>query len=262
MPPRTNHPHMTLTLQAWDHRYRLQARWTDSIRSHILARAGIRRARAVLEVGCGTGAVSSSVGSGNPSAQVVGLDIDEARLHFARAQDRVCRYAGGDALRLPFRDETFDLSFCHYLLLWIPAPQDALREMARVTRRGGWVAALAEPDYGARIDYPPPLEAIGRRQTESLRRQGADPECGRKLAGLLAESGVRVKECGVLGAQGCAGEGNGEEADSERNMLLEDLGDELAETDRNAFIAADRAARRTGRRVLFLPTFFAAGTRE
>jgi SAM-dependent methyltransferase len=253
---------MPFTLEDWHSRYRLQALWTESVRAHILARAGIARARAVLEVGCGTGAVIADVGRGFPAAKVVGLDIDAERVRFARARDAACRYAGGDALRLPFPAEAFDLTFCHYLLLWVRDPRAALGEMVRVTRRGGWVAALAEPDYGARIDYPPPLDDFGRRQTEALRRQGADPEIGRRLAGLFAETGVRVAECGVLGAQGAAGEADGEEAQSERAVLVEDLAGELTEAGRQAFLEADRGERRAGRRVLYIPTFFAAGVRE
>ncbi len=262
MKARPTHPEMTLTLEDWHRRYRLQARWTESVREHILLRAETARARTVLEVGCGTGAVAAAIGREYPSVRVVGLDIDMARLLFARDHDRAVGYAGGDALRLPFRDGAFDLTFCHYLLLWISAPDAALREMVRVTRRGGWVAALAEPDYGARIDYPPPLDEFGRRQTESLRRRGADPDLGRRLSGLLAESGVRVKESGVLGAQGSPVEPNDDEVESERKILFEDLGDELTDSDRGRFIEADRAARESGRRVLFVPTFFAAGTRD
>jgi SAM-dependent methyltransferase len=253
---------MTFSLEDWHRRYRLQALWTEVLRAHIFSKAGIRKARTVLEVGCGTGAVSAPLGRAHPSAQVFGVDIDESRLRFAFTRDRSCRYAGGDALRLPFHDAMFDLTFCHYLLLWVAAPGAALREMARVTRRGGWVAALAEPDYGGRIDYPPPLDELGRRQTESLRRQGADPEYGRRLAGRLAESGVRVRECGVLGAQRLSDAADSQAAESEWEMLLEDLGDALPEADRRAFRTADRTAREAGRRVLFIPTFFAAGVRE
>jgi SAM-dependent methyltransferase len=253
---------MTLTLDDWHERFLQQAGWTEALRAHLFAPARLRDARRILEAGCGTGAVCASLAREHPSARVTGVDIDPARLRFARAHDRTCRYTRGDALRLPFPSGVFDLTYCHYLLLWIGDPQQALREMVRVTRRGGWVAALAEPDYGGRIDYPPPLDAFGRRQTESLRRQGADPEFGRILAGALAQSGVRVQECGVLGAQMQPGNEDNGEADSERDVLLEDLGEGMTEAERRSFLEADRKAREDGRRILFVPTFYAAGIRE
>jgi len=253
---------MTFTLEDWHTRFQQQARWTASLRSHIFTRGDIRRARHILEVGCGTGAITASMARENIPVQIVGVDIDVPRLAFARSHDRACEYAGGDALRLPFGDGVFDLTFCHYLLLWIPVPEQAVREMVRVTRSGGWVAAFAEPDYGARIDYPPPLEEIGRRQTESLRRQGAHPEIGRRLAGLLAGAGVSMKESGVLGAHLNPAGYDSDETDSEWKVLKEDLAGELSNAEWQAFLDTDRAARASGERVWFVPTFYAAGARD
>ena len=119
------------------------------------------------------------------SARVIGLDIDIARLGFARSHDPASAYVAGNGVQLPFPPGAFDLVLCHYLLLWIPSPVDALREMARVAIPGGWVIALAEPDHSARIDYPSPLEELGAAQTAALTRQGADPALGRRLAELI-----------------------------------------------------------------------------
>jgi ubiquinone/menaquinone biosynthesis C-methylase UbiE len=47
----------------------------------------------------------------------------------------------GDAYKLPFADETFDITFCHQMLTHLKAPWDELREMLRVTKPGGIVAA-------------------------------------------------------------------------------------------------------------------------
>jgi len=251
---------MTLTLDDWHKRFLQQAGWTAPLRAHLFARAGIRDARRILEVGCGTGAVSASAARDNPAVRVVGLDFDIPRLQFAHRLDPDCRYAGGNALRLPFADGIFDLTFCHYLLLWIRGPQHAMREMVRVTRRGGWVAALAEPDYGGRIDYPEELAAFGRMQSESLRRQGADPAIGRTVAGLLSNSGVRVETSGVLGAELSPGGEGSQEAGMELKILRDDLGENISEVEWEAVCEADRAARNTGRRVLFVPNFYAAGT--
>jgi len=63
--------------------------------------------------------------------------------------------SGGDASRLPFADGFFDLTYCHYLFLWLKHPLQALQEMKRVTRPGGWVATFAEPDYEGISLIPP-----------------------------------------------------------------------------------------------------------
>jgi ubiquinone/menaquinone biosynthesis C-methylase UbiE len=253
---------MTLSLEDWHLRFQQQARWTESVRAHLFLRAGLHAARRILEVGCGTGAVTASAAQKNPAMEIFGADIDLPRLRFARGHDPAGVYVCGDALRLPFRDGAFDLAFCHYLLLWVGGPERAVREMARVTRRGGWVAAMAEPDYDARIDTPAPLAEIGRRQTESLRRQGADPAVGRRLAEIFSAAGIRLLENGVLESRPAADAPSDAEADLERKVLREDIGDGVSETELNAYLAADRAARANRERVLFIPTYYAAGTRN
>jgi SAM-dependent methyltransferase len=251
---------MTLTLDDWHLRFLQQAGWTEPLRTHLFARAGFRHAQRVLEVGCGTGAVCESAAGAYPSVRVVGLDMDLPRLHFARTHGRKCRYTGGNAFRLPFESGSFDLTFCHYLLLWLRGPHAALREMVRVTRRGGWVAALAEPDYGGRIDHPAGLAAAGRMQADSLRRQGADPGIGRELAGLFSDSGVCVETSGVLGAELDPGGARSPETALEMKILRDDLGEKVSGPEWEIIREADRAARESGRRVLFIPTFYAAGT--
>ncbi len=253
---------MTLTLDDWHQRFQQQAGWTESLRAHLFSRAGIRRARRILEVGCGTGAVTSSAARENPAVKIFGLDIDLPRLRFAHAHDPASEYVGGDALRLPFRDGEFDLTFCHYLLLWIREPEQALREMVRVTRHGGWVAAMAEPDHEARLDSPASLVEIGRRQTESLRRQGADTAIGRRLGTLFSAAGIFLLECGVMGSQiNSAAQGAGE-MEIEWKVLKEDLGKGLSDSEWKSILETDRAARESGQHVLFIPTFYAAGTRR
>jgi SAM-dependent methyltransferase len=251
---------MTLTLADWHARFLQQAGWTEPLRAHLFTRFSLRTPHRILEVGCGTGAVSAGVARLLPASQRLGVDIDFPRLGFARAHDPAGLYAGGNALHLPFPDKVFDLTFCHYLLLWIREPEEAVCEMIRVTRRGGWVAALAEPDYGGRIDHPAGLTEVGRLQAESLRAQGADPEFGRKLTGLLSGCGVRVETSGVLGAELSPGLGSPADAEMELRILREDLRGEISESQLAAIGSADRAARESAQRVLFVPTFYAAGT--
>ena len=73
--------------------------------------------------------------------------------------------------------------------------------MRRVVQPGGWVAALAEPDYGGRIDYPDALAALGWKQAAAVHAQGADIYAGRKLAGWLGQAGLKDIQVGLLGGQ-------------------------------------------------------------
>src|SRR3990172_4682062 len=155
----------------WHARYTQQANWTRELHEYLFQRTGIEEANGVLEVGCGTGAVLSGI----QTHALHGLDVRPASLMEARVHAPAASLTCGDALSLPYPDETFDITFCHFLLLWVREPRRALLEMRRVTRPGGSVLALAEPDYSARVDEPAELAVLGRWQAESLRGQGADP---------------------------------------------------------------------------------------
>jgi hypothetical protein len=120
------------------------------------------------------------------------------------------------------------------------------------------VLALAEPDYGGRIDYPPELAELGRLQVASLRQQGAEPELGRRLIGLFTNLGLESVEVGVLGAQ-WSGAISATEWESEWAVLRSDLGDSLPPSQLERLSQLDALAWQSGVRVLFVPTFYAWG---
>jgi hypothetical protein len=130
--------------------------------------------------------------------------------------------------------------------------------MARVTRPGCAVLVLAEPDYGGRIDSPAELTILGKLQTEALRRQGADPETGRKLASLLRDAGLKDIEIGVLGGQ-WRGNTSVNNWQSEWEILANDLQDLLSAQELARLRVKDITARQSGERILFVPTFYAWG---
>ncbi len=100
--------------------------------------------------------------------------------------ERIC----GDALRLPFADEVFDLVFCQFTFLWLDAP-GVIKEIRRVLQPQGVLVAI-EPDYGGMIEYPPEI-AVRDIWIAALTRAGADPFIGRKLPGLLQCPGWSVE---------------------------------------------------------------------
>jgi hypothetical protein len=128
--------------------------------------------------------------------------------------------------------------------------------MLRVTRRGGAVLALAEPDYGGRIDYPPELQPLGEAQIQSLRQQGADPELGRKLSALLHDCGLIQVETGVLSGSWTQPPSR-EDLDIEWQVLESDL--QGRDLDLVRLRQIDEQAWAEGTRTLFVPTFYGWG---
>jgi SAM-dependent methyltransferase len=239
----------------WHERFVQQASWTRLLRTYLFERAGMGTARQVLEVGCGTGAILSDL---DTHATIHGLDLESDRLVEARLHAPQAILTRADALSLPYASGVFDITFCHFLLLWVRDPLQVLCEMKRITRSGGSILALAEPDYNSRVDKPEALTELGRWQTESLRRQGADAGLGRQLAGLFQQAGIPITETGLLRADGEHPIAPGE-IELEWAVLEADLTGRIPAKKLQRMRALDRTAWERRERVLYVPTYWAFG---
>ncbi len=242
----------------WHDRYTLQAAWTRDLRAYLFERAGLDQAGHLLEVGCGTGAVLAELAELSGRASLHGLDLDAAALAECRQHAPGAHLVRGDAARLPYPNASFDLVYCHFLLLWVEDPPQVVREMRRVARPGGHVLALAEPDYTHRMDRPAALEPLGRWQAEALRRQGADPGLGNRLAEIFQLSGLRLEETGRLRSRP-PGSLTPAEQESEWTVLESDLAGSVPTEKLKELRILDREAWQQRRRILDVPTYFAWG---
>ncbi len=244
-----------LDLEDWNLRFIQQASWTKSIRATLLSNSALAGEK-VLEVGCGTGAILNDL----PLCKLlVGLDIQYRSLQFAKKLLTHHAFVGADGVELPFNNAAFDITFCHFLLLWVRSPLKILAEMKRVTKSGGIVAALAEPDHAARIDHPQQLEQLGKLQTDALIDQGADVACGRKLSGWF--EAIRLKDitAGSLGWKK-PDRFNTSDWELEWKVLAADLDNSKGSKKQlDALKKVDLAAWHHGDRILFVPTFYAFG---
>jgi ubiquinone/menaquinone biosynthesis C-methylase UbiE len=155
----------------------------------------------ILDAGCGPGEGSSRLAELFPRAQVLGVDIVDAHLELARG-----RYAGF-APRLTFEhqsifelkaaDRSFDLTVCRHVLHSIPHADQVIAELARVTRRGGYLHLIPE-DYGmlhfqhAALD---PRDFWYQVAPSFAEKTGTDLFIGRNAFGIL--SAMKLEEIRV-----------------------------------------------------------------
>lgn len=237
--------------------YLIQSLWTEPTRDYLFRLAGVQSNSRILEVGCGTGAILEDI-QRKHNLTCFGIDLDFSCLHFAQNQLCSNRLVLADVQHLPFPNQAFDITFCHYFLLWVHDKNRTIQEMIRVTRFGGAVIAFAEPDHRARIDYPANLEEIGRLQNLSLIEQGADIASGRKLAQLFNANGLSNVIVGIYGNE-FKGENVLEGHNFEWNYLKDDLSIWMDAEQISNLIELDRQARINLQRVLYIPTFWAIG---
>ncbi|MBT3190067.1 MAG: class I SAM-dependent methyltransferase [Anaerolineae bacterium] len=237
----------------WHKRYLQQANWTQELREYIFKEIGLNGSSRALEVGCGTGAILSQT-----KLPVFGLDIElasvkEAKIHTQNRSPLTC----GDALSLPYADDSFEIVFCHFLLLWLQKPQEALYEMKRVVKPGGHIIAFAEPDYSRRVDEPATLKNLGEWQIDALRRQGANPNMGAELAELFYGAGIKIIETGVISTS--THEASFDERAIEWETIEADLTGYIPDADIQKMKHLDNAAWEQGERLLYVPTHYLWG---
>jgi SAM-dependent methyltransferase len=133
------------------------------------------RELAVLDVGCGTGETDRFLGGAFGSLH--GADISEGLLSRARETNPGVEYRHHEPGRLPYEEDTFDLSFCINVMHHVPPPEwpAFVAEMGRVTRRGGIVAVFEHNPLNpvtrrvvSRCTFDEDAVLLRRRRTEQL----------------------------------------------------------------------------------------------
>lgn len=127
----------------------LMGRWSRRLAESFLEFAAIGTVRDVLDVGCGTGSLVLALADALPAASITGIDASPEFIAFARnrSSNRRLVFKQADATALPFDDRQFSATLSLLVLNFIPDHESAAREMMRVTRRGGVVAATVW-DFG------------------------------------------------------------------------------------------------------------------
>jgi len=177
--------------------YELQmGRWSRRLAPKFVEFADLKHADCVLDVGCGTGSLTSVLAQNPGIREIHGIDFSAPYIEYAKqtSGSRV-QYQVGDACALPFADGKFDYSLSMLVVQFIPQPEKAVSELRRVTRPGGTVAAATWDSRGGFVwlrmfwDTAAMLDPVANeRRAKTCARpmtRPGDLELAWKVAGLV-----------------------------------------------------------------------------
>ena len=169
------------------HSWRTIANSAAYLEPHLTS--GVR----VLDVGCGPGTITAEFADRvGPDGSVVGIDASGDVITLASdTQSRVnVTYEVGDVYALAADDDTYDVVHAHQVLQHLSDPVAALREMRRVCKPGGVVAAR-DSDYTSMAWHPraPELQEWLELYCSITRGNGGDPDAGRHLLSYAHAAG-------------------------------------------------------------------------
>ncbi|QSZ37793.1 hypothetical protein DSL72_008892 [Monilinia vaccinii-corymbosi] len=149
----------------------------------------------ILDLGCGPGSITTDIAPLVPQGSIIGLDAGEPVVNVAKAKAKGlglsnCSFQVGNVTRLPFEDGTFDVVYTHQLIIHLPDPGAAMKEMRRVCKDGGLVACR-ESDLEDAVFYP---STSGLKKTVQIlkamiREKGSEPRAGKFLIKWAREAG-------------------------------------------------------------------------
>ena len=145
----------------------------------------------LLDVGCGPGTITVELADAVAPGRVVGVDASAEIIAKAAGFERSnLDFVVANAYALPFENDTFDIAHAHQTLQHVADPVAVLRELRRVVKPGGLVAAR-DVDYAGLIVHPQShgLDEWLRIYELVHRGNGGEPDAGRRLKAWALDAG-------------------------------------------------------------------------
>lgn len=120
---------------------RFMGRYSRHLSAQLADLAGVAAGQEVLDVGCGTGLLTAELVRRVEPSSVTAVDPSESFVEAVRERQPGVTVERAVAEQLPFPDASFDAAIAQLVVHFMDDPVAGLREMARVTRQGGIVAA-------------------------------------------------------------------------------------------------------------------------
>ena len=171
-----------------------------SQRGQLLEAIDPKAGERVLDVGTGPGFLAAEIGeSVGPSGHVYGIDLSEALLQVANVQGTHqpwVAFCYGDAARIPFPDNYFDIVISTQVLEYISNVKMGLLEFQRVLKPGGRVVLL-DTDWDSIVWHTTDRMRMNRILSV-WEEHAADPHLPRTLSSKLLQAGFRIEAHQVI----------------------------------------------------------------
>jgi ubiquinone/menaquinone biosynthesis C-methylase UbiE len=178
-------------------RLEIQATVLSKIVDQEINAMNIKSDMAILDAGCGTGAITRRFAQIVKPAKVAAVDFDPVFIENARkiaAGEGIenISFEVGDIDNLEYQDGMFDLAYCRLVLMHVQDPVKTIEELKRVTKKGGKVA-VSDQDDGTIIVHPdmPKLANLWDRYGQWAATEHMDRQIGRKLYSILLQAGLK-----------------------------------------------------------------------
>jgi ubiquinone/menaquinone biosynthesis C-methylase UbiE len=177
---------------------RFMGRYSEPLAAKLVALAGVVEGQQALDVGCGTGAVTAELVRRLGARGVSAVDPSESFVDAVRSRFPAVDVRHGAAERLPFPDDSFDATLAQLVVHFMTDPVVGVREMARVTRPGGLVAACVWDHAGDSGPLAVFWRAVLELDAHAHDESGLAGAREGHLAELFAEVGLQHIESRVL----------------------------------------------------------------
>src|SRR5450432_1475747 len=177
---------------------RFMGRFSEPLATDFVALLDGRPGQRIIDVGCGPGALTAELVRLYGATAVSAVDPSEPFVAAARARFPDVDVRQVAAEQLPYDDETFDIAAAQLVVPFMTDPVAGLTEMARVTRRGGLIAASAWDHAGAGGPLSLFWRAVRDLDPEARDESGLAGAREGHLAELFDEAGLHDLESGLL----------------------------------------------------------------
>ena len=177
-------------------RLQKQAEMVADIEIPRLNTLGLDQSSRILDMGCGPGFITAKIAEQCSDSIVLGIDksrdlLDVARKIIAPRHSNLS-FRQGDVYQTDLEDNKFDFVYSRFIFQHLDKPQEALKEINRISKPGGRVC-IADIDDSLLLIHPelPGLEPLKEMAHMAKLEMAGDRYIGRKLAGLMEKAGFK-----------------------------------------------------------------------